>query len=342
MKQKGFSTVILLVVVAILAVGGYFLLWPKIKGTVGPKTQKVYHVAMLSGSDAFVTIADGFKAKMTELGYVEGENIVYDFQKLNADPAGYDRVTKKFVEDRTDLIFAFPTEPAQSAKVATKGTSIPVVFAHAGLEGSNLVKSVREPGGNLTGVRWPGPDLVVKRFEFLLELMPNLKRLYVPYDKNYPLVPPALDALRSAVASRGVKLVELPATTVEDLKADLGARKKTTDIGIDAILLLPELIMQSPEGWGIISNFAKEYKLPLVGSSDATIKTGSVFTYNVNPLEDGQLAAVITNKIFKGTLAKNIPVVTPEAYLKINYTVAQGLGLAVPEGFLSRAKEIIR
>src|SRR4030042_1386245 len=69
-------------------------------------TPNVYHVGILSGSDAFAKIADGFKTKMTELGYAEGKNIVYDVQKLNADPSGYDRVTKKFVEDKVDLIFA--------------------------------------------------------------------------------------------------------------------------------------------------------------------------------------------------------------------------------------------
>ena len=101
--------------------------------------------------------------------------------------------------------------------------------------------------------------------------MPNLKRLYVPYDKNYPLVPSTLDALRPFAASKGVRLVELPATTVEDIKADLGERRKADDVDIDAILLLPELIMQSPEGWKIMSSFAKEYKIPVVGSSDYTL-----------------------------------------------------------------------
>ena len=47
--------------------------------------------------------ADGFKAKMTELGYIEGENIVYDHQKTNFDMAAYKRTLKKFVADKVDL-----------------------------------------------------------------------------------------------------------------------------------------------------------------------------------------------------------------------------------------------
>ena len=303
---------------------------------------KVYRVGILSGSDAFSAMGNGFKEKMTELGYVEGQNIVYDFQKLNADPPGYQRVTKKFVADKVNMIFAFPTEPALAAKTATQGTNIPVVFAHAGLEGTSLVKSVRETGGNLTGTRFPGPDLIVKRFEFLLALKPNVKQLYIPYDKNYPLCAPALNALRPYARSKRVTLVELPVTSVKELQADLQARNKSADVGMDAILLLPELLMQSPDGWATISTFAKEHKLPLVGSSDKTIQSGSILTYNVNPLESGGIAATIADKILKGTPAGTIPVVTPEAHLKFNYKLARKLGLKVPEGLLCIATEIIR
>ena len=231
---------VMITLVVVASIGGYLLTREE------PQEEKVYRVGILSGVNAFVGIIEPYKEKMTELGYVEGENIEYDIQKVNADPEGEKVACEKFVEDKVDLIFTFPTEPSLTAKEAAKGTGIPVVFAHAGLEGSDLVESVTEPGEGITGVRWPGSDLVVKRYEFLMKMMPDLEKLYVPYDKNYPLVPPALDVFRPVAASNGVTLVELPATTVEDLKADLEVRKNATDIGMDAILLLPELIMQSP------------------------------------------------------------------------------------------------
>ena len=139
-------------------------------GGCGEKKQKMYRVGILSGADPFINITDGFKAKMAELGYVEGKNISYDFQKLNVNPVGEKRAAEKFVQDKVDLIFAFPTEPALAAQAATQGTDIPVVFAMAGIEGNNLVESVSKPGGNVTGLRFPGPELTVKRLELLHEL----------------------------------------------------------------------------------------------------------------------------------------------------------------------------
>ena len=41
---------------------------------------KSYRVGILNGFTAFSGIVDGFKAKMTELGYVEGQNIIYDLR----------------------------------------------------------------------------------------------------------------------------------------------------------------------------------------------------------------------------------------------------------------------
>jgi putative ABC transport system substrate-binding protein len=303
---------------------------------------KVYRVGILSGVDAFASIADGFRAKMTELGYVEGKNIVYDVQKVNADPVGEQQVLKKFVADKVDLMFVFPTDSAVAAKAATQGTNIPVVFAFANLEGVDLVKSVREPGGNITGVRYPGPDLAVKRFEFLRELAPQVKRLWVTYVADYPATKSALEALRPAASSSGVTLVEVPVTNVEGIQADLQARAKSSDIGMDAILIMPEVLSQSPDGWAVISKFAAEHKVPIAGSAGFEADTGAIFSYIPDNVATGKLAAPLADKVLKGTPVGTIPVVTPESLLRINYKVAQALGLTVPGGLLKQAAEIIR
>lgn len=85
-------------------------------------------MGILSGLSYVAEAADGFKAKMTELGYVEGKNIIYDHQKTDFDMAAYKNILTKFVADKVDLVFVFPTEATQEAKAATQGTNIPVVL----------------------------------------------------------------------------------------------------------------------------------------------------------------------------------------------------------------------
>ncbi len=333
-KQIIFGRQILLLIS--LVAGCVFL------NSCGKKTQKVYRVGIVSGAEPFADIADGFKAEMAELGYVEGKNIVYNFHKLNADPAGEERAVRKFVDDKVDLIFAFPTELALAAKAATKGTNIPVVFAMAGIEGNKLVESIIQPGGNITGVRYPGPESTVKRLEILHELVPYAKRVYLIYDPNYPNASIALGGLRPNALSLGITLVEDPVNNVEELKTTLRARDALDDIGIDAILLMPDILNHLPDGFGAILKFANEHKIPIGGGMNFTADLGALFSFVPDNIEQGKMAAPLADKILKGTPAGSIMVLTPPSHLRLNYKVIQELGLKLPEGLLSRSDEIIR
>jgi putative tryptophan/tyrosine transport system substrate-binding protein len=311
----------------------------------GAQTPKVYRVGiLLVSTSAYASINDGFKAQMTKLGYIEGQNVVYETLEspVTATPAEAQAVAKKFVDEKVDLIFTYPTPPTVAAHAATQGTNIPVVFAISSLEGLNLVKSVREPGGNMTGVRYPGPEMIGKRMELLVKTAPQVKRVWIGYDKNHPNTAPALEVLRPLASSLGVTLVEVPAATLDDLKADLAARAASPDIGLDAIVTMNDGFNQGTAGYTILNKFAAEHKVPLAGSVLSTVQQGAVLGNSPNLTKVGEMAASLADKILKGTPAGTIPVVTPEQELYINYKVAQELGLTIPEGLLQQAAQIIR
>ncbi len=310
----------------------------------GEKTQseKTYRIGVLSGSDAFVDIAGGFKAKMAALGYVEDKNIVYAVQKLNADPEATMRAARQLTAEKVDLILAFPTDTAVVAQKATEGTNIPVVFAMAGIEGNNLVKSISQPGGRVTGIRFPGPELTVKRLELLHEFVPQAKRIYLIYDRNYPIAALTLEGLRSTAPHLNKILVEDPVDNVKGLQAALHKRTASGDIGIDAVLLMPDIVNHSPGGYGAILAFANKHGVPIGGGMDFTADLGALFSYVPGNTDMGGLAAILTDKILNGVPAGTIPVITPESRLRINYKMARKLGLTISEGLLSRADEVIR
>lgn len=303
---------------------------------------KIFKIGILSGLDAFADTAEGFKAKMKELGYREGRDISYDLQKTNADLTADQKVLNKFLADKVDLIVAFPTSSAVAAKAAAEKANIPVVFANAGIEGNNLVQSVRQPGGNITGVRFPGSELTLKRLEFLHELLPEAKRIYIPYDSNYPGISFTLEVLRKEAAAFNLNLIEVGVSSLEELKFDLEARSTLADPGVDAILIMPTLLTAGPAGFGLINKFAIERKLAVAGSTNNNTEMGALFNYIPDNADMGRLAAPLADKIIKGVPVGTIPVVTPEARLRVNYRVAKELGLNISDGFLSRANEIIR
>jgi putative ABC transport system substrate-binding protein len=171
------------------------------------ESSKIYKVGILCGLDFFANTADGFKTKMTELGYIEGKNIIYDFHKTNYNPVEEKNIINKFVAEKVDLIFTFPTEVSLVAKTATQDSNIPVLFANAFIEGVDLVNNIRQPGGNITGVRFPGLEVIVKRFNIMLELVPKTKRIWICYQQNYPTSANQMEVLRTEAAKASIKLI---------------------------------------------------------------------------------------------------------------------------------------
>ena len=105
----------------------------------GEQKPEVYRVGVLCGLDVLATTVDGFKERMTELGYVEGKDIVYDIHTTNFDTKAEERILQKFVADKVAVIFVFPSEVVALAKAMTQGTDIPMVFSHTNIEGTGLI-----------------------------------------------------------------------------------------------------------------------------------------------------------------------------------------------------------
>jgi len=308
--------------------------------------EKKFSIGVLSAAP-FTAAIDGFKAVLNDQGYVEGKNVTYDTYILVSITREREGETitgtiKKFVEERVSLVFVTGTPMTIAAKKLTRNTGIPVVFANALVETGNVIESVQAPGGNITGVRFPGADLTVKRLEILLQIAPAAKRVWVTFDPKNASAAAAIKALRPAARTAGVTLDEAPINGVADIKAALGARAASASPGFDAILIMPEGFSQSPEGFGAISKFAEERNLPVAGSAAFEADRGAVFSYIPDDREIGMLAAKLAVKIFKGIPAGSIPVVTPESRLRLNYSRARKLGLKLDAGLMKLADEIIR
>jgi putative ABC transport system substrate-binding protein len=313
-----------------------------ISGCNGGQSSKVYRIGILSGLGFIADATNGFKEGMAELGYVEGENIIYDVQETEFDMEAYRSILQKFVDDDVDLIVTFPTEATIEAKSVTEGTDIPVVFTYALIEGMGIVDSVREPGGNITGVRYPGPDFAVRRLEVLLELVPDAKNVWMPYQRGYPIVPPQLEVMYPVAEAAGVTLIEFPADNAAELEAELSARAASDDIGMDAILFIVEPLAVTPENYAVIAQFAYKHNIPFGGAYIPAGELTDVFGVDVISFDSGKDAAPLVDKVLKGTPAGTIPVVSADPFLNIDYKVAQQFSLSVPQGLLKQADNIVR
>jgi putative tryptophan/tyrosine transport system substrate-binding protein len=313
-----------------------------ILGACGSAQPRVYRVGILSGLSFFSPIADGFKAEMARFGYEEGKNISYDVQVSEVDIESYRRILQGFVAAKVDLIVVLGTEAAQEAKAVTAGTQIPVVFSYVVTDGMNVVESVREPGGNMTGVRLPSVDIARKRYDVLREIAPDARRILMPYLRGYPIVPDQVAALHDEAKVDGVTLVEAPAASPAELEAQLQALGTGDDQGFDAVLLLVEPLALAPGVLDTIGTYADSAKAPVGGILFSGEGFNTVFGVFADLTDAGSKAAPLADKIFRGIPAGTIPVVTADAQLQLNNRKSQELGLTMPEGLLSQAQQIVR
>lgn len=305
--------------------------------------QKIYRVGILTDFSPFVIIADSFKEGLAKLGYIEGENIVYDLQIKDFDPEGEKDAVRQFIKDKVDLIFTFPTEASVIAHRLTQGTDLPVVFAMCGVEGNIPIESVQHPGGNITGVRYPGPEKKVKHLELVLEIKPETRRIWITCNPDYPNTTVMLKAMRDAAVSLNLELVVAPNTTLEGVKTDLKALEESGEVNsTDFILFMPEGLSQNPEVSQIMIDFGYKYNIPVGGGIPSTLDQGAIFSFIPDSAEMGKLAAPLAHKIFSGIQAGTIPLVTPENYLWLNLKAFKKLGLTANKGLLLQAKEIIQ
>jgi putative ABC transport system substrate-binding protein len=326
---------IIFLIVVLIAVGIYFLLNQE------AKEGKVYRIGVLwTGGEFFDDLLAAFKEEMAELGYIEGQNIAYDVYMAPA-PVGNEETVQRYVDDEVDLIFSFATEATIDAKKVAAGTGIPVVFTCAFIEGTHLVDSVSSPGDNITGVRYPTTESAVGRLEYLHEIAPEAKRVWVPYLKNYPTVVAQLEAIEPVAQSLGVTLIPGSFSSPAEVKAYLDGCAASADIGMDAIIMLAEPFSITPEVIELVFKFADEHSLPLGSAMVLKEAYGPIVGFHPTNTKMGSLAAPQVDKVLKGIPAGTIPIVTADNDLRINYKMSQKLKLEVPEGLLERATEII-
>lgn len=295
-----------------------------------------FKIGMISTGAQFVPIIAGFKAGMADLGYVDGKNVTYIYDGPTTSRDQLDPAAQKLLAAKIDLITTFGTSAAQAAQKATVGTTIPVVFVPVvDPVAEGIVQSLKNPGGNLTGVA-TGVQVHAQRLEWLLKISPNVKRVYIPYDPSDPATVPVMKAIQDAASKLGVELVTQQVHTADDVTAALG----TIPGDVDAIFIVPGNIV-GPRVKDFIQA-SLQRKLPLSSNLKSQIDLGSLLTYSFGDAEVGKQLAGMADRILKGTKPADLPVQSAEFFLAVNVKTAQAINLTIPDEVLRQATTIVR
>jgi ABC-type uncharacterized transport system substrate-binding protein len=310
--------------------------------------QTVKRVGLMhTGTDHVPPSLATLKARLKELGWIEGRNIEFIWRNLEPDQT--EAQAMRFVLDRVDLIVAFEDTSIRAAQAATTGNlgpiartrnRIPVVFLHPSdpvREG--LVKSWARPGGNLTGI-FLARDLVAKQLEIYQLLVPRLRRVLTLVDPDDPTTERHLRDYRTAAAELGrpLELVIREASTPSDLRRVFRSLRPGEVDG--AFVVSPKLRLNHS---ALIIRLAERAKLPVQSHLKQWAEKGALFSYGADLAPIGRVGARYVDSILRGASPSDLPIeVVPDVVFAINLKTASKLGIRISQEMIIRADEVYR
>jgi putative ABC transport system substrate-binding protein len=318
-------------------VGGATAAWPMVARA--QQTGKVARVAVLGPSLKTlppVTLYNAFRARLRDLGFVEGQNVALDYRELEDFGGKPAAAGIEIIQLQPDLIITSGSEAALQAVAGASG-STPIVFLAVNYDpiARGYVKSLAKPGGNITGVIFQQLDLAQKQIELLAQAFPAKSVTGVLYDAQS--VDQFESAKRSATALRmQIQPLELknPPYDFDSAVRDLSAR------GAQTILVLSSPMFLT--GIKKLGELGIQHQMPMMFLNRFWVESGGLMSYGVDFVAMYRKLADYVVKILKGAKPADLPVELAEKIeLVINLKTAKAIGVEIPTGVLVRADEVI-
>ena len=202
--------------------------------------------------------------------------------------------------------------------------------------GTGLVESLARPGGNITGLSMQSADLAAKRLELLREVLPDLRRLAVMGNVNYPAAVLEIGEVQAAGRTLGIDVDKFEIRHARDVVPAFETLKR----GTQALYTCPDALVNANHAR--INTLALGSRLATMHGVREYIGAGGLMSYGASTTDLFRRAGDLADKILKGAKPADLPVEQPTKFeLVINLTTAKALRLTIPEAFLLRADEVI-
>lgn len=267
--------------------------------------------------DALSLSRKGFLEALEKAGYVEGENLVVNYQNAQGDQANLQTMVEQLA-GANNLNFAIATPAAQA--LLNVDSETPAVFtAVTDPVSAGLVDSLEKPGGNMTG----STDAVdvQEQIDILLKVVPDAKTVGIFYNSSEVNSEVQAKEAQKALEAEGKTVVVKTVTTTNDVQQAM-----TSLAGqVDAIFLPTDNTVASTAT--TIGEILKEKKVPAIGSDEAVLE-GVLFTYGVDFHAIGVQAGEMAVQILEGKDPASLAVEKPKtASIAVNEEMAKAIGI---------------
>jgi putative ABC transport system substrate-binding protein len=211
----------------------------------------------------------------------------------------------------------------------------PVIFsAVLNPETSEFVKTLDNPGGNMTGASLDIPSDI--QFKYLKRVIKNLKKVGVLYtNETENLIPPA----RAVASGLGLKLYASKIESEKDIPIALDSLNRI----VDAFWSVADGRIYSPRSTRFILLNTLRNSKPFMGFSSNLVESGALFGLDYDYKDIGRQAGKIACEVLSGKSPASIPVAVPGIiWFHYNEKTAEHIQIEIPEDLAAVAKEVYR
>jgi putative ABC transport system substrate-binding protein len=301
------------------------------------QSAKVWLIGVLASAPGDSPLFEAFRKGLRELGYVEGQNVRFEYRFAAGQNELLAGLAAGLVRDKVDLILTDGNAAVHAAKEAT--STIPIVMGTSGDPiSSGAVKTLSHPGGNVTGLTLLGVELAGKKLELISSIVPKVTAVGFLVNTTNPQATPLRSETEVAARSRGLRLVSFSAVTPKELEQAFGAAVKAR---VDAVITMPDAMFWNYREHAV--ELAAKVRLPTIYAEREFVESGGLMSYGPSVPKNFHRAATYVDKIFKGARPADLPVEQPTSVeLVVSLKTAKALGLTIPQSLLLRADEVIQ
>jgi putative ABC transport system substrate-binding protein len=275
--------------------------------------------------------------RLSELGYVEGRNLVIDYRYAETEER-FRELATQLVATGSHVIYAQGPYALRGARAAS--ATIPIV----GLDNESdpvaagYAASLARPGGNVTGVFLDQSEISAKQLQLLKEAVPGLTRVAVLFDA--PVASAQRESAEGAARRLGLAIAPIVWRGPDALPAAL---QSATQDGARGLIVLSSPNIITRRNRPLVAEAALKWRLPAISLTILFARAGLLIAYGPVQLDMYRSAASLVAKILDGASPAGLPIERPVRYaLAINLRTAKALGLTIPQSLLVRADEVIQ
>ena len=281
--------------------------------------------------------AESFKKELREalreLGYVEGQNIAFEFRSAEGNTDRLPALAAELVGLKVDVIVALYVPSALAAKQATQG--IPIVIIAADPVESGIVPSLAHPGGNITGVSLMSAASNAKTVELFRDMLPSVRRVGV-------LGTAASSVFAKSMVDEVIRAAGPTGTEIQPVVIIHGPNELESAFATMVRERADAVVVQGVLAIKPLTELAIKYRMPAASTTRVFVDIGGLMSYGADGPASFRHGAKFVQRILEGKQPKDVPIEQPTKFeLAINLKTAKAIDLAIPEKFLLRADTLI-